>query len=128
MLTLQNFETQISSTILQRGKQYYQNQAVVSLEEKGENTWQAEVEGSQTYQVELTLKNNNEITDYFCDCPYDGDTCKHTVAVFFALREQMPKMKSKLKEKSQEKIFSKTCCKVSVQKIPGVYPQLCRNP
>src|SRR5688572_5651960 len=103
MLTLENFETQISSAILQRGKQYYQNQAVVSLEETGENTWQAEVKGSETYQVELTLKKGNEITDYFCDCPYDGETCKHAVAVFFALREQMPKMKSKLKEKKSGK-------------------------
>ncbi|QHT70786.1 hypothetical protein GXP67_31130 [Rhodocytophaga rosea] len=103
MLTLENFETHISSAILQRGKQYYQNQAVVSLEETGEDTWQAEVEGSQTYQVELTLKKGNEITDYFCDCPYDGETCKHTVAVFFALREQMPTMKSKRKEKKSGK-------------------------
>jgi len=32
MLTLQNFETQINSTILQRGKQYFSSKAITWLE------------------------------------------------------------------------------------------------
>lgn len=103
MLTLQNFETQIHSAILQKGKQYYNNKAVTWLEEAGDDSWQAEVEGSGTYQVDIALKNSNEIKEYSCDCPYDGITCKHAVAVFFALREEIKKSANKPQEKKAKK-------------------------
>jgi len=88
MFTLQNFENQADETILQRGKQYFDRQAITSLEEAGENIWQAEVEGTDTYQVEVNLRKNGQISDYFCDCPYDGEICKHVVAVLYALRQE----------------------------------------
>ncbi|MDQ4139179.1 MAG: hypothetical protein M3142_01515 [Bacteroidota bacterium] len=71
MLTLQNFETQINPTILQRGKTYYNQKTISWLEETKENQWQAEVEGSATYQVQVTLQNKNNIIEYSCGCPYD---------------------------------------------------------
>lgn len=103
MLTLQNFETYLSPAIVQRGQQYYRQNAVAWLEEIELNTWQAEVEGSATYQVDLTLKNKDEISAYSCDCPYDGSTCKHAVAVFFALRHEQQKPKSKQAKASAKK-------------------------
>ena len=89
MLTLQNFETRIHSTILQRGRQYFADKAVAWLEDTGNNKWRAAVEGTDTYQVDVSLKNNDEISSYSCDCPYDDDLCKHVVAVFFALRKEL---------------------------------------
>jgi predicted HAD superfamily Cof-like phosphohydrolase len=89
MLTLKNFEIQLDQTILKRGKQYYENDAVTDLEETGKNIWQAEVMGSTTYTVEIKLINKNKIEEYSCDCPYDGDTCKHVVAVLFLLKEEL---------------------------------------
>ena len=35
MLTLQNFDIQVNPTILQRGKQYYNNENIASIEETG---------------------------------------------------------------------------------------------
>lgn len=106
MLTLQNFETQADPTILQRGKQYYSHQAIAWLEETGDNIWQAEVEGSDTYQVALTLANRSEVEDYSCDCPYDGDICKHIVAVLFAVRAETEKPGSRQqKRKAERNVF-----------------------
>jgi len=89
MLTLKNFELQLNETILNRGKQYYEDGAVTDLEETGKNIWHAEVAGSTTYTVEIKLINKNKIEEYSCDCPYDGDMCKHVTAVLFLLKEEL---------------------------------------
>jgi hypothetical protein len=108
MLTLQNFETQIDPTILQRGKQYYSQKAVAWLEETEANTWEAEVEGTAPYQVTVTLTRHGEISEQSCDCPYDGYICKHAVAVFFALRIETKKTKSpKPNVNAKKNVFEK---------------------
>ena len=93
MFTLDNFEEQISREIVQRGRTYFQNDAVIYLDESDDNLWTAEVEGSETYQVEVELEGKT-VKQYFCDCPYDGVTCKHVVAVLFALRKEVKQKKS----------------------------------
>jgi len=112
MLTLQNFETQINSAILQRGKQYYSSKAITWLEETIDNTWQAEVEGLDMYQVNVKLEKENETSEYFCDCPYYGNTCKHVAAVLYALRDELKKNKRPQKSKSK-KMYSKACSKLA---------------
>lgn len=61
MLTLKNFELQIDSVIIQRGRQYYEDGAVSDLEETDNNYWRAEVTGSTAYFVEIKLGNKNKI-------------------------------------------------------------------
>jgi len=87
MITLKNFESQIGAPILQRGESYYKSGSVTSLELIGEDTWYAEVEGSDDYDVEITLKGN-KISNYSCNCPYDAGICKHIVAVLFCLKDE----------------------------------------
>ncbi len=95
MLTLDNFESAITAQIIQRGQDYFENQAVESLEENPSGTWAATVEGTEDYEVEVILSGKN-VADYSCDCPYDGGSvCKHVVAVLYALREQVAKPKKK---------------------------------
>lgn len=89
MLTLRKFELQISDTIVHRGREYYENAAVVDMEETDEGYWHAEVMGSETYTVEVKLLRKDKIESYSCDCPYDGNICKHVVAVLFLLREEL---------------------------------------
>ena len=87
-MNIQNFEKHIERKILARGKDYYFSQYIASLEYDGEE-WVAEVEGSDDYTVTVSLSNNGDIIDTYCDCPYDmGNYCKHQVAVFFALQEK----------------------------------------
>lgn len=88
MLHLDTFEANISKEIAQRGKSYFTSKKVLYLEESDDNAWNAEVEGNEVYSVEIELKSK-DIKNHFCDCPYDGSTCKHVVAVLFALREKL---------------------------------------
>jgi uncharacterized Zn finger protein len=87
-MNIKDFESQIDSKILSRGRAYHRSGYISSLEyDNGE--WVADVEGSDNYTVTARLSDNGDIEDTFCDCPYDwGEYCKHQVAVFFALREK----------------------------------------
>lgn len=70
-MNLNNFEYHIDKKILARGYDYYQNDCVISVEQTDENIFEAEVEGTETYTVEVELDNNDTILDTQCDCPYD---------------------------------------------------------
>ncbi|MBU2638557.1 MAG: DEAD/DEAH box helicase [Nanoarchaeota archaeon] len=71
-----------SSEIVNRGRRYFLNGNVGALRfSKGTIT--AEVKGNYgTYDVEIEIEGNR-VADYFCDCPYNGDGCKHIVAVLY---------------------------------------------
>ncbi len=88
MLTLNNFDNQISGAVLKRGKQYYQDGAVIEIEEINDGFWNAEVEGSEFYDVKVQLNESDAIIDSSCTCPYDGDICKHVIAVLYTIREE----------------------------------------
>ena len=87
-MNLKNFQQEISPLILQRGKDYYNEGAVNNLEEEG-GLWTANVEGSEIYSVEVELSDHNEIESYLCNYPHDADVCKHIVAVFYELKDQL---------------------------------------
>ena len=116
-MTIENFEKHINSTILKRGYDYYNNGLVDELDED-DHFWTAEVYGSEDYSVEITLDDKGEISDYICDCPYDGDLCKHVVAVCYAIREEKAKrMKTKPLEKpakSKKNTFEALLDKISL--------------
>lgn len=87
-MNLKNFEEYFDRTILQRGKNYYKNGAVLSIEKISENEYTAEVDGSELYDVTVEMDDYRNIHDMSCDCPYDmGAYCKHEAAVLYALRE-----------------------------------------
>jgi hypothetical protein len=89
MLSLDRFETEISPVIVQRGKEYWGRNHVLWLDKIDHDTYEAEVEGSENYQIQLTLADGI-VTEYECDCPFDqGPVCKHIVAVLFALRKEL---------------------------------------
>lgn len=87
-MNLKDFESNIDKKILARGFDYYENGYVSSLEEVDENVYEAEVEGTDLYIVEVELDDKANIIDTQCDCPFDmGEYCKHQAAVFLALRD-----------------------------------------
>lgn len=88
MFTLDNFRYNILSKICGRGEDYFYSGAVSELEETSPGEWTAVVNGSEDYNVELSL-HGNEIVSWDCDCPYDGSICKHVVATLFAIQERM---------------------------------------
>lgn len=117
MFSLKNFETETGADILKRGQQYYNQGAVMNLEQTDSHTWEADVKGSEVYSVEIKLKNNNSISAYKCDCPYDGDLCKHVVAVLFALRDEISQTGTNKKPASAKASFESLLQKITLQEL-----------
>jgi len=99
--TIQNFDQWINSVILLRGEEYYNDGAILEIEET-KGAWSVEVQGSDVYLVNVSLIKDNEIAGYNCDCPHDADICKHITAAFFAIREEINN-RIKITAKSKKK-------------------------
>ncbi|MDE6005878.1 MAG: SWIM zinc finger family protein [Oscillospiraceae bacterium] len=108
-MNLKNFEENFDKTILQRGKNYYHDGAVLSIEKIFENEYTAEVEGYALYNVTVEMDDNGNIDDITCDCPYDmGEYCKHEAAVLYALRDSTVKTgKSNVKKSDLPQLLGK---------------------
>lgn len=86
-MNLKNFHKQIDPSLLNRGRNYFEDSNVKDLIEEEPDYWSATVLGSEEYFVDIELKNST-IKAYSCDCPHDADICKHIVAVLFSICEQ----------------------------------------
>ena len=107
---LDKFESHISTEILKRGEQIWENRSFDDdiYEENGE--YEAVVYGSDDYEVNIEINDDGMVEEYFCDCPYDwGPICKHIVAILFAIRDDYESKKKeiartvKLGEKPEKK-------------------------
>ncbi len=74
-----------STSILQRGREYYKKNKVRSLIQDGE-TYYAAVEGSREYDVTVRI-SGDKIVSLSCDCPYacEGNNCKHMAAALYEI-------------------------------------------
>lgn len=102
-----DFETTVDVTILERGKRYFEAEAVSDLE-KINGQWVANVDGTEQYAV--SINGIRKIKGWDCDCPYDGGpVCKHVLAVLYAIKAEKSKpSKAKKSSKSEvEQIFAK---------------------
>ncbi len=103
--TLKNFEKHFSEEILKRGRQYYDEGAVIEAVEIDENEWEIEVQGAKTYSVELMFDKKYKLEFNECSCPYfeANDCCKHEVAALYYLREITSIKVVESKEKKENK-------------------------
>ena len=107
-MTLRNFDSELSTTLVKRGKDYFRDGQVAELEEKRSGIWTALAFGSDEYEVEIHLKGD-QITETVCTCPFDGPVCKHAIGTLFAIRsetlgeELKPKKTGSAKPKSPSK-------------------------
>lgn len=116
MFTINNFESATPQKILERGQDYFDSGAVYELEELEHGVWQAAVEGTAPYEVVAILTKKQQIEGITCNCPYDGEICKHAVAVLFAIREQLAQPKSK-RPKARQPKFEDLLLKVTVDEL-----------
>lgn len=85
-ITLDNFEQIIDHRILERGFEYYKNDAILTIEQVDHGLWEAIISGNQKYDVSINIKDQI-IVNSSCNCPYDmSDFCKHKVAVLNFLK------------------------------------------
>ena len=126
-MELTSFENHIGNTILQRGKAYYEDGHVESFEEVEHGAWIATVIGSEDYFVEIEFSKRGTVKDCQCDCPYDGDLCKHIVAVLYAIRdEQTIKLNEKQKTSTKRKTklsFQELLNKISTDELKAFIVQ-----
>ena len=115
-LTLNNFNKLISSGMLKKGQDYFDNGAVIEIDEH-DGKWTAEVEGTDEYTVTVEVKKKSEIKEWFCDCPYDGDLCKHVVAVLFSIKEQIALQKTIPLNNNPKKLFDSVLSKVNLEEL-----------
>ena len=88
-MTIQELINQIPFEILQRGQNYFDSGNILQLNQGSNRTWYAEIEGNYgNYEVEIETDNKNNVSNYFCDCPYDGAICKHIAAVALAINNK----------------------------------------
>ncbi len=101
-LTLKNFESLLSGSILAKGRDYFENGAVGDLAKDGKGIWNALVSGSEDYEVEICF-SGKKISDCSCDCPHDAQYCKHIIAVLYAILEEEPPVTDNKKRGSASK-------------------------
>lgn len=102
-IPLSEFEQRIDETILSRGLVYFNKGAVKACSRIAPEEYTATVEGSKSYTVHFTMKNQT-ITDHRCDCPYDlGPICKHMAALIFYLQGDAMKSEIPVRPKPKKK-------------------------
>jgi len=98
-IPLNQFEEYIDETILERGLSYYLCRYIQEIEEIRPGEYEAIVEGTENYNVHISI-SNGDITKYNCDCPYDiGPICKHIVAVLYQLKQEKLELSNNSKKK-----------------------------
>jgi hypothetical protein len=89
-IPLSQFLQLTDKTILDRGRDYFRNGHVISFEEIQPGEYEAVVEGTEDYLVNLTVIDGS-LEDCSCTCPYDyGSVCKHIVAAVMYLQKEDP--------------------------------------
>lgn len=102
-IPLKEFEQHIDTTIFKRGFQYFKKGYITNVDELSGGEYEATVEGTETYTVNLTVKND-VMTESVCTCPYDmGAICKHVVAVMFYLQKDILDLKPTKARKPTDK-------------------------
>ncbi len=91
MLTKTLLQKLANTTSYSRGEDYFYNHHVRRVNRSG-NTFTGSVEGSERYDVSLTLGGTpltKSGANFSCTCPYDFDgICKHCVAFGLAVTDQ----------------------------------------
>ena len=85
---MKDWRSLFQKRILERGRDYFYEDAVRALH-KTQDGYEAVVEGSEDYAVEIIMQDE-DIREMYCDCPYaeSGLNCKHMAAVLYAIEEQ----------------------------------------
>ena len=113
-LTLENFETHLTTVVLEKGHDYFENGAVTDLTSESVGVWNAVVTGSEDYQVEIVF-SGEFISSCSCDCPHEAEFCKHIVATLYAIWEYSQDITGKTTKDSS--IFKKNANKKDIAGI-----------
>jgi SWIM zinc finger len=126
MISINNFEQELSEAQLDKGKAYFKTGYVDNLEQV-DTEWTAEVEGSDIYYVEVTLSKKNEITRSDCDCPHDAQYCKHIIAVLYAIKNEIKTISINPDKKLNRDVFEAILQKVTQTEYQGFIKEFAKK-
>ena len=98
-LTITNFEQYFSYYMLLKGRDYFENY-IVSFFEESTNHYVANIKGSYLYITEVELGDDGEIISSDCSCPYDGNVCKHQIALFYKVHAHITEQRRAINHES----------------------------
>lgn len=126
-MNLYDFVDHIPNRILDRGYEYWLDGRVV-VESERESTYHLTAEGSETYELLITL-SGIDIVDSSCDCPYTKGHCKHEVAVYFLLREKVAVPSNRNVRQQLQKLTKQQLVNllVGLANDPELYPRIARS-
>ncbi|BAQ08765.1 hypothetical protein OXB_0293 [Bacillus sp. OxB-1] len=104
-MNIHSFEEELDKKIVDRGRDYFWEGRALDVVHEGGGRYSCIVEGSEDYEVNVTLDEDGSILYSDCDCPYDyGPICKHEVAVFFELEETFGKPEVKRQTSTDKQV------------------------
>lgn len=126
-MNLYDFVDHIPNRILDRGYEYWLDGRVV-VESEHESTYRFIAEGSEQYEVIVTL-TGIDIEDSSCDCPYTKGHCKHEVAAYFLLREKVATPSNRNVRQQLQKLKKQQLIDllVGLANDPELYPRIARS-
>jgi len=114
----------IPEEILERGRKIRRKGQILELQRK-EDRIEALVEGSYypCYEVKIRVKGQ-EIADWECTCPYDGEVCKHATAVILEAFSLEDKEKKGKKRKSKIQLAEEIVDQLSFDELKQLIKDL----
>lgn len=112
--------------ILRRGQKYFEEGRVSQIVFE-EDTWSADVEGSEDYEVSVTITGDeSEPLAYSCTCPYSGAPyCKHTAALLYAIEAGAEKKTGKAKKLAQKGISLERLKRLPKEQLVQLLMEVC---
>ena len=103
--------------IFNRGKEILEEKKISEIESK-ENTVKAYVQGtySSEYLVKIRLRGK-EVVNWSCTCPYDGDICKHVVAVLLKIARTENLKVERKKRKTRDELAEEIVDRLSPEEL-----------
>ena len=71
-ISLDNFEEVIDTRILEKGFEYYKNDAILTIEQIDKGIWEAIVSGNENYEVAIYFQDNIICLLYTSPSPRDA--------------------------------------------------------
>lgn len=116
-MDLKEFKAMTDPMVWNRGKSYFEKGAVSDLENEDVGLWRAIVSGNDDYEVSVVIQFGH-VQRWDCDCPYEGNICKHVVATLMAIQDEKKTMLSDdMENGSKPKNFEQLVNSVSADEL-----------
>ena len=117
MIDLKEIKLNTDPALWSRGKSYFRDGAVEQLENLGDGHWEAIVTGTMVYEVSVEIQFDH-VQNWDCNCPYEGNMCKHVVATLLAIQDKKKTITLNIPEnEAKPKTFDQLLASISADEL-----------